>query len=340
MLEVLTLAQLSAMDADDAAALLVYRRAEGATGVDSDLLEAWLGLAPEHLAAWRAASAAWSDFDGAEDEEILGALRSHAREAGPGRPRWAAPAAAAAVLLIGGALGFVLSRSDAPEGAPIVADVRRASPRTLTLENAGDGPTFHQLADGTEVVLDRASEATIVIDRTRRGVTLERGRAFFDVARDPARPFEIKAGDWDVRALGTKFEVRLRPGETAVWLQEGRVSVRKIGGQAAVVLEPGQQLVAQTGRQPQVFEIQGDKAADWRERYVDFDNVSLAQAALVLNRFGRERLVVSDPQIAGLRISGRFRTGDLPRFGRSLAVLHPVRLVRRDEATWEVVPAR
>ncbi len=44
---------------------------------------------------------------------------------------------------------------------------------------------------------------------TRRTVRLLRGRAFFDVARDPDRPFTVEAGDARVTALGTAFAVSL-----------------------------------------------------------------------------------------------------------------------------------
>ncbi len=70
-----------------------------------------------------------------------------------------------------------------------------------------------------------------------------------------------------------------------------------------------------------------------------FRDEPLSDVAAELNRYTSDSLVVRDPQLADLRVTGMFRTGDLARFGRTLAEIHPVRVVRKSAHEWEIVPA-
>jgi transmembrane sensor len=56
--------------------------------------------------------------------------------------------------------------------------------------------------------------------------------------------------------------------------------------------------------------------------------VTLARAAETINDGSRIKLVIADPQVAQLRLSGRFRQGDADRFARTAADLLSLRVVR------------
>src|SRR3546814_4203377 len=64
------------------------------------------------------------------------------------------------------------------------------------------------LEDGSRVRLDTNSALVVRYSRKHRDVVLERGRAQFDVAHAPQRPFTVHAGPGTVRAVGTQFQVR------------------------------------------------------------------------------------------------------------------------------------
>src|SRR3546814_18572093 len=84
----------------------------------------------------------------------------------------------------------------------------------------------------------------------RRDITLLAGRALFDVAKDPQRPFVVKAGDRTITALGTLFDVDVSPTELRVTLADGVVAVRPVrygAGPARRGLKPSQPLVAAAG---------------------------------------------------------------------------------------------
>ncbi|WP_447414957.1 FecR family protein, partial [Clostridium perfringens] len=69
----------------------------------------------------------------------------------------------------------------------------------------------------------------------QRFVRMLKGEAHFDVAHNPARPFIVKAGDSTLRAVGTAFNVRLRPELTELTVIEGRVAVRDSGAATRTV---------------------------------------------------------------------------------------------------------
>ena len=57
----------------------------------------------------------------------------------------------------------------------------------------------------------------------------------------------------------------------------------------------------------------------WERGKLIFDNVPLAEAAMRVNRYAERKVVIADPQVAGLYVSGVFQTGDADAFARAMA---------------------
>jgi len=81
-------------------------------------------------------------------------------------------------------------------------------------------------------------------------------------------------------------------------------------------------------------------AQDWRDGFLTFDDSPLADAVADFNRTSVDQLVIRDPKVARLRITGRFQTGDAGRFGRTLAAVHSVRIVQIAPHQFEIVAGR
>jgi transmembrane sensor len=129
------------------------------------------------------------------------------------RHRWVwASAAVAAVILI-----VVLTRPD----ATLVA-------------RAGADAVEYIAADGSVVTLRPNSELYEIADSRYR---IE-GEAFFVVTKRERDRFVVEAGQAQVEVLGTRFNLSTWGGETAVYLEEGRIRFKAQGRD--VVLEPGQ----------------------------------------------------------------------------------------------------
>jgi transmembrane sensor len=320
--EALTAERLGALPAGEAAALLIARRAEGLTDGEQGLLEAWLA-SDEHRRALERAERAWRSFEEAEGDELLAAMRRHALASRP--KAWAdwrrTAALAASLLLIAGAgLYFAPGLSHrAPASAP---GVRYASAR-------GEVKQI-KLPDGGVMTLDADSAAVVQFSADRRSVQLTRGRAFFAVVHDRSRPFAVAALDRSVVAVGTRFDVNLAADALTVTLEEGRLKVASADHAVApVMLEAGQQLVERSGKDTvrTLGERTGDAIA-WRTGLVSFDDQPLAEAAAVMNRYSRDQIVIGDPAVASMRVSGQFRAGEADRFAQTLAELYGLKPVR------------
>jgi transmembrane sensor len=191
------------------------------------------------------------------------------------------------------------------------------------------------LKDGTHVFLNTATRIAVKYDDTTRMVELKTGEALFDVAKKPTWPFIVKAGDRQIRALGTSFVVRRDETQTAVTLMEGTVTVTADGSsphehtvpagssETPVVpqvftLTPGQRLTFLAG-QARLDKASRDKAIAWRRGEIIFDDTPLSDAASELNRYSKDKLVVEQPAAQAMRVTGLFQTGDSLSFAHAVA---------------------
>jgi transmembrane sensor len=176
------------------------------------------------------------------------------------------------------------------------------------------------LPDGSTVTLNTDSEIQSSITPTRRDVNLVRGEALFAVAHDSQRPFEVKARTTRVKALGTKFSVRLNiDHEVDVLMREGRVELESqslprqilIAGDAAIV-----RVSAVETRKLDQEDVARRLA--WTDGHLSFDGATLAEAVDEMNRYNHWQLKITDPAIAELRIGGEFRATDPQSFVKTL----------------------
>jgi len=201
---------------DIAADWFMRSRATGWSVREAAELDAWLAADPRHRACFDDVSETWDASAAAAAAPGIQALRAQALAARPlraGPPPWmrlAAAFAAVVLLVAGGAGAFHLF------GAPPEVQVYRTG--------VGERATV-TLADGSQATLNTASTLAVEYTRSRRGLRLLAGEAWFDVAKNPNRPFVVQADGHSVTATGTSFDVRLDPDRLRVAVSEGRVLV-------------------------------------------------------------------------------------------------------------------
>lgn len=206
----------------------------------------------------------------------------------------------------------------------------------LALWPAGQGPVAPEvyvtetgeirevsLADGSVVTLNTNTRIETVLSEAAREVTLARGEALFDVAAD-ARPFSVTASGSRTEALGTLFNVRA--GErVAVTLVEGSVRVDAAGRGQGRVLSPGQQLLLHEDGSLDVLDVDTVAVTRWQAGLVAFDNVTLQDAIMEMNRYSDVTIRIADEVLAGERVSGTFPAGKQAEFVESLELFLPVK---------------
>lgn len=144
------------------------------------------------------------------------------------------------------------------------------------------------LPDSTRVLLEKGSTLSYSADfnsKEFRSVHLE-GRAFFDVKRDPLKPFVVQSGDLKVQVLGTAFDIDSRnPQDSKVTVQEGSVRVdHKV--QQLDILKPQEQLrFVKDGMRYTKAMVTDEQYMEWQfSDDLVFDNVSIQDACVVFAR--------------------------------------------------------
>lgn len=288
---------------DERAAAWAARALTG--GLDGEAqreLDQWLQGDRRRAGAYLKAQAVIAAFDPVEDS-------APAIEAPMASARWSrrsllGGALAASVAGVAGFAGW--QHFKAPAFSTDLGEVR-----TVALE------------DGSALTLDALSSVRVRFSPERREVRLEQGRVFFAVAHDATRPFVVKAGPVEVRAVGTAFSVSMdAQAQTAVVMREGIVEVSRARAGPPVRLVAQQNLVAPANG-PFSVATQNEQAnADtfaWREGAIVLDGTTLADAAAQFARYSRYRIEL-DPGVADLRLTGRFATSDPRGFAQAAAL--------------------
>jgi transmembrane sensor len=276
----------------DEAADWHFRRDEGRFGPEDEAaLEAWLAASPEHRSAYAEVRSTWDDLAGIPRPAIAAsASRPHAG-ARPITGIFALAACVAVAIGLGAAF-------DLP--TRIRADAYSATGETRTV----------RLDDGSSVELNSASAISIAYSPTRRTIRLLQGEAAFKVAKDPDRPFVVEANGGATQALGTVFVIRDFGEETTVTVLESRVAVSYPAGEAELDLSPGETVAYSSKGLGPARKVDADAETAWRRGKLIFVDRPLGSVVDELNRYHVGRIVITDPSIRNLRVSGVFATGD------------------------------
>lgn len=315
---------------------------ENATQADERAFDLWRAESPAHGQAYERLTAAWDALGGvADDREILDLRRRALRmDAGTLRGRFRALAMFAAAAVLALVVGVALWQNLIPgvgdsAGISTLAG-RGASGKPVVLETATGERSTVSLADGSTVELNTETKLRTHFTAERREIFLLNGQAVFEVAKDPARPFVVYAAGKRITAIGTQFDVRVHEEKIAVTLLEGRVTVDEARagsepssspGFSPIELQPGEQLLVSARSAPIVREADVARVTSWRYGRVEFENEALATAVDEINRYSVRKVVLADPELADLRISGSFRAGSVDNFVTALGKLYPIEAV-------------
>jgi transmembrane sensor len=324
------------MSYEEQAAEWCWRIADRAlTDGEQAAFDAWSRADPRHQQVFDEMVAVWKATDAIAEMPGFLSLRAKAlttmesaRERGDAPSRWhrgwsqAVAAIAAMLVIVFGGFWYFADSSQ-------------------TYDTGIGERRIVRLDDGSRISLDASSRVVAVYSDDRRSLRLERGRAKFDVAMDPLRPFTVTAGNQAVVATGTAFSVELLRGQMRVLLYEGEVVVVaqpavgrgsvsqavKSGGPRATTehLGPGQELVSNfASGSVHILPAKIERSLAWEEGRLDFVDEPLARAVERINRYTDVPIVIGDASAARLLVNGVFDAGDTQSFVRGMTALFPL----------------
>ena len=268
------------------------------------------------------------------DRDILGAVGKQQADQ-PHQPchsnRWKGAALAASVLISVATVFVVMHSADTQKDG----DLQRYVTRT------GEQKTI-KLADGSALTLNTGTQLLVELSDQSRRVILERGEVYFEVAKDPQKPFVVDLGERSVKVLGTSFNIRKSPDRFKLAVVEGVVAVHhseaQLSAPASALEEIGnndrqalrdsapRKVLAGTvveydkkqGTMVAYRDDQIDRLHSWRTGLIHFDEVPLYQVVQELNRYSARKILIEDSVVMGMEVymGGSHRSG---RYGAGTA---------------------
>lgn len=164
------------------------------------------------------------------------------------------------------------------------------------------------LDDGTVVYAGPRTKLRFHFDAGTRSVTLDRGEALFEVAKDPSRPFIVTTDAGTVQAVGTEFATADLGDTVVVTVAEGKVvvtptAIRDDGMQPMIAVVAGQQVVLSPSGSSTPVSVDTDRELKWIRDWYEYDGERLGDIVAQLNLRHDVQVVVDDPQVARLRMN-------------------------------------
>ncbi|MCH2190038.1 MAG: FecR domain-containing protein [Gammaproteobacteria bacterium] len=172
-----------------------------------------------------------------------------------------------------------------------------------------------KLADGSVLELNTNSEVSVLFTKSQRQIELVAGEVYFDVAKDPTKPFVVDVGSDQVVAIGTAFNIDARPGlDKEVLVTEGKVKVSMNSLSSNQIdelfLTKGQKVTIG----PNESKVRNDQDTEallsWRDGMLVFQGQPLEEAIREIDRYTPLSFTIMDESIAVIPVGGYFKTGD------------------------------
>jgi ferric-dicitrate binding protein FerR (iron transport regulator) len=159
------------------------------------------------------------------------------------------------------------------------------------------------LPDGTVTWLN--AESSLRFPTSFKGAQREvemTGEAYFEVAQNKSLPFIVRAGELNIKVLGTHFNVQTYAEEKVkqATLLEGSIAVQAAGN--SVVLHPGEQ--ASVANQITVDKVNTDEAIAWKDGFFMFNHADIQTVMQQISRWYDVKVEYKGPKTER-RLSGR-----------------------------------
>jgi|694.fasta_scaffold39167_2 transmembrane sensor len=316
----------SAAEIEEQASHWLSRLDRGLDPSEQEQLSAWLKQDARNGTALVSLARDWDDMESLRSLSGLIELRQiQDRRNSDRRYRaFAIGAVASFAVLVGAlidpfdAIGFKAETANSSEVSSTPTTAFGVWTTTLAT-SVGERQTAN-LPDGSLITLNTRTKIHAATVGGTRHVDLVEGEATFSVAHDPVRPFIVVAAGHEIRAVGTKFNVRRHADNSvSVIVTEGKVAFGSTS-EDVTYLVAGERVdsVDSDHRVTEVSKSSIDEALAWHHGSIVFQGETLTQALEEISRYSDTHFLIEDPSVRTLRIAGVYRTDDMDAFLASL----------------------
>jgi transmembrane sensor len=233
-----------------------------------------------------------------------------------------------------------------------------------TLRHPARGPFFDEvystqigerrvvdLPDHSRVGLNTNTEIRVELSDHARLLTMRRGEAMFEVAKDPTRVFTVRVTGYEFKAIGTAFAIRVdAPHGLQLTVTEGRVRVHRnapVNQRSGVPSSPAptafeeasdvevdaNRAMSISGRDVRSDALTPDQVAAataWQHGAIVFEAMPLAEVVNELQRYSSEQFVIAEPDLALIPVSGYFEVGNIESLTAALQQNVGVKITRQN----------
>jgi transmembrane sensor len=176
-----------------------------------------------------------------------------------------------------------------------------------TLTTPRSGQYQLTLPDGSRVWLNNVSSLRYPTSfrGKNRTVELTTGEAYFEIAKDPAKPFIVNVKGEEVEVLGTSFNVMAYPeeGTTQTTLLTGAVSVK--AGKTSVQLKPDEQAQGEeNGSLKLIKNVPSQDIVSWKDGFFYFGRASFSAVMRQLARW-YDVTVIYEGKVPDMEFGGK-----------------------------------
>ena len=164
-----------------------------------------------------------------------------------------------------------------------------------------------KLPDGSQIQLAPESKLDVAFTDTERNVHLIQGHGFFNIAKNPSKPFNVHVRDTEVTVLGTAFDVGLHETNTHVFVKEGVVSVKPLSYLERETLSVGDGLFISTDGKVLQRRISPDYISSWREYRLIVNDRPASEVIDTIKRYQKGIVIVAARDLANQPVTGVYQ---------------------------------
>lgn len=200
------------------------------------------------------------------------------------------------------------------------------------------------LSDGSVITLGAQSLVSVAFSNERRQIVLERGEAFFDVAKNPKRPFSVVTGNRVVTAIGTQFNISKQHNRVVVTVAEGKISLTPESEKVEpdkvknAYLVAGQRVSYTASNVSEIVTTSSKAPLSWRNGKLQYMEEKLVYVVEDINRYSSIKIRFADEKTKALLYSGTVFTSSLDDWISVLPNAFPVNVSYVSES--EVILSR